>query len=72
MSGLAPMARNKKPNMRVFFNGPVDFDRVPFIRQSLKYFTCIEIESLPGVAGVIAFMKLPRGMRVTWAWKRWE
>jgi hypothetical protein len=48
MSRLAPIALNKKPNMRVFFNGPIDFDRVPFIRQSLKYFTHIEIESLPG------------------------
>jgi hypothetical protein len=48
MTRLAPIARNKKPNMRVFFNGPIGYDRVPFIRECLKHFTHIEIESLPG------------------------
>jgi len=48
MKRLAPIVQNKKPNIRVFFNGPIIFERVPFIRESLKYFTHIEIESLPG------------------------
>ncbi len=48
MKRLAPIVQNKKPNMHVFFNGPIAFERVPFIRECLKYYTHIEIESLPG------------------------
>jgi hypothetical protein len=48
MKRLAPIVQNKKSNMRVFFNGPLAFERVPFMRECLKYFTHIEIESLPG------------------------
>ncbi len=48
MQRLTPVVQNKKPNIRVFFNGPIAFERLPFIRESLKYYTHIEIESLPG------------------------
>jgi hypothetical protein len=48
MKRLAPIVQDKKANIRVFFNGPIGLDRVPFIRESLKYYTHIEIESLPG------------------------
>jgi hypothetical protein len=48
MARLAPIVQSKKPHMRVFFNGPIGYDRVPFLRQCLKYYTHIEIESLPG------------------------
>ena len=48
MARLAPIVLPKKPHMRVFFNGPIGYDRVQFMRECLKYYTHIEIESLPG------------------------
>src|ERR1035437_8728194 len=36
MKMLAPIVQDKKPNIRVFFNGPIGFHRVPFIRESLR------------------------------------
>ena len=58
MRKLAPIARNKKPNMHVFFNGPISFERVPFMRQCLKYYSHIEIESLPGGSWGYSFYEM--------------
>ena len=58
MTRLAPIARSKKPNMHVFFNGPLSFERVPFIRECLKYYTHIEIESLPGGSWGYSFYEM--------------
>jgi len=48
MQRLAPIVRTNKPKARIFFNGPIVFERLPYIRKELKYFTHIEMESLPG------------------------
>ena len=58
MKRLAPIAQSKKPSMHVFFNGPISFERVPFIRECLKYYTHIEIESLPGGGWGYSFYEL--------------
>ena len=58
MKRLAPIVQSKKANVRIFFNGPIGFDRLPFIRESLKYYTHIEIESLPGGGWGYSFYEL--------------
>jgi hypothetical protein len=58
MKTLAPIVQNKNPNLRLFFNGPIAFQRVPFMRECLKYYTHIEIESLPGGSWGYSFYEI--------------
>lgn len=58
MTRLGPIVRDKKPGLRLFFNGPLGYGRVPFIRESLKHYTHIEIESLPGGSWGYSFYEM--------------
>jgi len=48
MQRLSSVARKNRPTGSIFFNGPITFRRVNYVRSDSKYSTHVEIESLPG------------------------